>query len=47
MDVERQQAFAVSEGNRALVTDALMERIREPKNLNRGTGSGLLRVVRP
>ena len=29
------QAAASSEGNRALVTDTLMERICEPKNLNR------------
>ena len=29
------QASAASEGNRALVTDTLMERICEPKNLNR------------
>ena len=33
--VEERQASAVSEGNRALETDALMERICEPENLNR------------
>ena len=33
--VGEQQASAVSEGNRALETDALMERICEPANLNR------------
>jgi hypothetical protein len=33
-DGER-QASSMSEGNRALVTDTLMERICEPKNLNR------------
>jgi RNA-directed DNA polymerase len=33
--VEESQASAVSEGNRALETDALMERICEPANLNR------------
>ena len=32
--VGERQATPVSEGNRALVTDALMERICEPKNLN-------------
>lgn len=33
--VEESQAPAVSDGNRALETDALMERICEPENLNR------------
>jgi len=33
--VGERQASSVSEGNRALTTDALMERICEPKNLNR------------
>ena len=33
--VGEQQATSVSEGNRALVTDALMERVCEAKNLNR------------
>jgi RNA-directed DNA polymerase len=33
--VEEQQASPVLEGNRALETDALMERICEPENLNR------------
>lgn len=35
---EERQATSVSEGNRALVTDALMERICEAKNLNRAFG---------
>ena len=33
--VGERQATSVSEGNRALVTDALMERVCEAKNLNR------------
>lgn len=33
--IEEPQASAASEGNRALETDALMERICEPENLNR------------
>lgn len=33
--VGERQASSVSEGNRALATDTLMERICEPKNLNR------------
>ena len=33
--VEERQASSMSEGNRALTTDALMERISEGKNLNR------------
>lgn len=33
--VGERQASSVSEGNRALTTDTLMERICEPKNLNR------------
>ena len=33
--IGERQAWSASEGNRALVTDTLMERICEPKNLNR------------
>ena len=45
-DVER-QASSASKGNRALVTDTLMERICEPKKLNQAYKASISGAWRP